>query len=153
MVSNMAGIVTLKNNVRLYVSETETLKAEDKLSHVNQLGDIGGEAEEIDTTCIDSEAREFETGFEDNGSLEVTLNIVDDEYAKMDTWKKSGKMLYWGLSTFNKAGEQIIGIQGRGFVKSAKLTGVTVGGLIQVVASIRLSGEIKTDFVDPVGGL
>jgi hypothetical protein len=150
MVIGMAGIATLKDNVRLYIGETETLTAENKISNINSIGDIGGEAEEIDTTTIDSIAKEFENGFEDNGSLEVTQNITDDEYAKMDTWKKAGTMLHWGLSTHNKAGEQILGLRGKGVVKSAKLTGISVGGLLQCVASIRLSGAIETDFVDPV---
>lgn len=148
----MAGIATLKDNVRLYIGETESLVAENKIGNISSIGDIGGEAEEIDTTTIDSMAKEFENGFEDNGSLEVTQNITDDEYTKMNDWKKSGVTLNWGLSTHNKAGEQILGLKGQGVVKSVKLTGISVGGLLQCVASIRLSGEIGTDFVDPVDG-
>jgi hypothetical protein len=145
----MAGIATLKDNVRLYIGEAADLTAADKISNINSIGDIGGEAEEIDTTCIDSMAKEFENGFEDNGTLEVTQNITDDEYTKMDAWKKSGVMLHWGLSTHKKDGAQIFGLKGQGVVKSAKLTGISVGGLLQCVASIRLSGEITTDFVSP----
>lgn len=145
----MAGIATLKNNVRLYIGETDSLVAENKIGNISSIGDIGGEAEEIDTTTIDSMAKEFENGFEDNGSLEVTQNITDDEYTKMDAWKKSGVTLNWGLSTFNKKGKQILGLKGQGIVKSVKLTGISVGGLLQAVTSIRLSGEIGTDFKDP----
>lgn len=148
----MAGIATLKDNVRLYIGETESLVAENKIGNISSIGDIGGEAEEIDTTTIDSMAKEFENGFEDNGSLEVTQNITNDEYTKMNDWKKSGVMLHWGLSTFNKKGKQILGLKGQGIVKSVKLTGISVGGLLQAVTSIRLSGEIGTDFVDPVAG-
>ena len=147
----MAGIATLKDNVRLYIGEAAVLTAQNKIGNISSIGDIGGEAEEIDTTTIDSMAKEFENGFEDNGSLEVTQNITDDEYAKMDAWKKAGKVLYWGLSTHNKKGELILGLKGQGVVKSVKLTGISVGGLLQCVASIRLSGEITTDFTDPVG--
>lgn len=146
----MAGIATLKDNVRLYIGETESLVAENKIGNISSIGDIGGEAEEIDTTTIDSMAKEFENGFEDNGSLEVTQNITDDEYTKMNDWKKSGVMLNWGLSTFNKKGKQILGLKGQGIVKSVKLTGISVGGLLQAVTSIRLSGEIGTDFTDPI---
>ena len=96
-------------------------------------------------------AKEFENGFEDNGSLEVTQNITDNEYTKMAAWKKSGTMLYWGLSTHNKTGTQILGLKGQGVVKSVKLTGISVGGLLQAVTSIRLSGEITTDFTEPSG--
>ena len=145
----MAGIATLKDNVRLYIGETSDLKIADKLGNISSIGDIGGEAEEIDTTTIDSMAKEFENGFEDNGSLEITQNITDDEYTKMDAWKKAGTMLYWGLSTHNKSGTQILGLKGQGVVKSVKLTGISVGGLLQAVASIRLSGAIATDFTEP----
>ena len=147
----MAGIAVLKDNTRFYLGKQETITAEDKVAHIASIGDIGGEAEEIDTTTIDSMAKEFENGFEDNGSLEVTQNITDNEYTKMDAWKKAGTMLYWGLSTHNKTGTQILGLKGQGVVKSVKLTGISVGGLLQAVTSIRLSGEIATDFTEPSG--
>ena len=147
----MAGIVTLKNNVRLYIGETAVLTTANKIGNISSIGDIGGEAEEIDTTTIDSMAKEFENGFEDNGSLEITQNITDNEYTKMDAWKKSGTMLYWGLTTHNKTGTQILGLKGQGIVKSVKLTGISVGGLLQAVTSIRLSGAIATDFTEPAG--
>ena len=145
----MAGIATLKDNVRLYIGETAVLTKANKIGNISQIGDIGGEAEEIDTTTIDSMAKEFENGFEDNGSLEVTQNITDNEYTKMAAWKKSGTMLYWGLSTHNKTGTQILGLKGQGVVKSVKLTGISVGGLLQAVTSIRLSGAIATYFTEP----
>ena len=147
----MAGIATLKDNVRLYIGESAVLTKTNKIGNISSIGDIGGEAEEIDTTTIDSMAKEFENGFEDNGSLEITQNITDNEYTKMNDWKKAGTMLYWGLSTHNKAGTQILGLKGQGIVKSVKLTGISVGGLLQAVASIRLSGEIATDFTEPSG--
>ena len=145
----MAGIATLKDNVRLYIGESAVLTKANKIGNISQIGDIGGEAEEIDTTTIDSMAKEFENGFEDNGSLEVTQNITDNEYTKMAEWKKSGTMLYWGLSTHNKTGTQILGLKGQGVVKSVKLTGISVGGLLQAVTSVRLSGAIATDFTGP----
>lgn len=147
----MAGIATLKDNVRLYIGESDLLTKTNKLGNISQIGDIGGEAEEIDTTTIDSMAKEFVNGFEDNGTLEITQNITSDEYTKMDTWKKSGTMLSWGLSVNNAKNTQILGLKGKGTVKSAKLTGISVGGLLQCVASIRLSGEIGTDFTEPAG--
>ena len=146
----MAGIATLKDNVRLYIGEASDLKIADKLGNISSIGDIGGEAEEIDTTTIDSTAKEFELGFEDNGSLEVTQNITDNEYTKMNTWKNSNKTVYWGLSTHTKTGEQILGLKGQGIVKSVKLTGISVGGLLQAVTSIRVTGAISAEFTEPV---
>jgi hypothetical protein len=146
----MAGIAVLKDNTRFFLGKQETLAAEDKVANIVSIGDIGGEAEEIDTTTIDSEAKEFENGFEDNGSLELTVNITNDEYTVMDGYKKSGEKLYWGLSALNKSKtEQVLGLKGQGIVRSVKLTGISVGGLLQAVTSIRVSGEIATDFVDP----
>jgi hypothetical protein len=147
----MAGIAVQKDNVRLYLFEAETPTKADKLGNISSIGDIGGEAEEIDTTTIDSKAKEFVNGFEDNGSLEITQNITSDEYAKMDAWKKSGTMLNWGLVSENLEGETVISMKGKGTVKSAKLTGISVSGLLQCVASVRLSGEITNDFVEPEG--
>ena len=146
----MAGIATLKDNVRLYIGETSDLKIADKLGNISSIGDIGGEAEEIDTTTIDSTAKECELGFEDNGYIEVTQNITDNEYTKMNTWKNSNKTVYWGLSTHNKAGVQILGLKGQGIVKSVKLTGISVGGLLQAVTSIRVTGAISAEFTEPV---
>lgn len=42
-------------------------------------------------------------------------------------------------------------MHGSGQIKSAKLTGISVSGLLQVQASIRVSGEIDNDFEDPIG--
>ena len=67
----------------------------------------------------------------------------------MNTWKNSNKTVYWGLSTHNKAGEQILGLKGQGIVKSVKLTGISVGGLLQAVTSIRITGAINTEFTEP----
>ena len=147
----MAGMATLKDNVRCYIGATSALKAENKLGNISQIGDIGGEAEDIETTTIDSMAKEYENGFEDNGTLEITQNLTDEEYTVMDGYKKSGAEIYWGISVLDKSKTtQVLGLKGKGIVKSAKLTGISVGGLLQVVASIRVNGEIATDFVDPV---
>lgn len=146
----MAGIAVLKDNTRFFLGKQETLTAEDKVANVASIGDIGGEAEEIETTTIDSDAKEFENGFEDYGTFDLTINITNDEYAVMDGYKKSGEKMYWGLSVLNKSKTaQVLGVKGQGTVKSVKLTGISVGGLLQAVTSIRVSGETATDFVDP----
>lgn len=145
----MAGIATLKDNVRLFVGTSE-LTAESKVGNISAIGDIGGEAEEIDTTTIDSLAKEYELGFEDNGSLEVTQNITNDEYTTMNGYKTSGAEVNWGLAVLNKnKTNQILGLSGKGIVKSVKLTGISVGGLLQAVTSIKISGAIDTEFKDP----
>lgn len=146
----MAGIATLKDNVKLFIWEgTGTVAWANKIGNIVSIGDIGGEAEEIDTTSIDSLAKEFVTGFEDNGTLELTQNITDDEFTVMDGYKKAGTMLKWGISVTGRTGTAVLGISGEGVVKSCKLTGISVGGLLQAVTSIRLSGDIGTTFTAP----
>lgn len=149
----MAGIATMKNNFRLYIwDEDKTVAAADRVGNISQLGDVGGEAEDIDVTTLESMAKEYINGFDDNGTLDITQNMTSNEYVTMDVRKKSGKILNWGISVFNnQRTKQILGLQGKGIIKSAKLTGISVGGLLQVVSSLRVNGVINNDFVDPVG--
>ena len=146
----MAGTATLKDNVRLYMAE-ENITAESKVGNIASIGDIGGEAEEIDTTTIDSMAREFVNGYEDNGTIEVTQNITDNEYTVMNGYKESGAEINWGIAFLNNGKtKQILGLSGKGIVRSVRVTGISVGGLLQAVTSLRVSGAIATDFQDPV---
>lgn len=148
----MAAVVVMRDNTRLFLWDpSENVKAADKMANITQIGDVGGDAEEIDTTAIDSMAKEFELGFVDNGTLSLTENVTDNEYAKMAQLMTSAQDVNWGISSFNKSGVQIIGIKGKGIVKSAKLTGISVSGLLQVTSDIRVNGEITQDFVDPIG--
>lgn len=148
----MAAIVVLKNNTRLYLAaEDASITAADRIAHITQIGDVGGQADEIDTTAIDDMAKTWELGFNDNGSVQVTINIMDTEYQDMVAYKDSGATLKFAISSFNKSGTQVIGLQGKCLVQSAALTGISVGGLLQVNATLRLTGEITQDFVDPSG--
>lgn len=148
----MAGIVTQKDNVRLFIwDENETVAAADKVGNITQLGDVGGETEDIDVTTIESIAREYENGFDDNGTVDITQNLTTNEYTTMSVRKDAGIPLKWGISAFNKRGVQVLGLQGKGLIKSAKLTGISVGGLLQATSSLRINGAISNDFVDPIG--
>lgn len=148
----MAGIVTQKDNVRMFIWDEEgTVSVSDKVGNITQLGDVGGETEDIDTTTIESLAREYENGFDNNGNVDITQNVTTNEYSTMAARKDSGDTVNWGISVFNKKGVQVIGLRGKGQVKSAKLTGISVGGLLQATSSVRISGAISNDFVDPIG--
>lgn len=148
----MAGIVVQKDNTRLFIWKAgEVVGAGDKVGNITNIGDVGGETEDIDTTTIESLAREYENGFDDNGTVDITQNVTQNEYVTMDTLKKNGDDIEWGISSFNKAGAQVIGLHGAGQIKSAVLTGISVSGLLQVNSSIRVSGEIDNTFVDPIG--
>ena len=148
----MAGIVTQKDNVRLFIwdADAQVTKA-DKVGNITQLGDIGGETEDVDVTTIESLAREYENGFDDNGTVDITQNLTTNEYTTMSVRKDAGESLNWGISAFNKKGQQVLGLHGKGLIKSAKLTGISVGGLLQATSSLRVNGAINNDFVDPIG--
>ena len=148
----MAGIATMKDNVRLFIwDEDKEVTAADKMGNITQIGDVGAEAEDIDVTTIDSLAREYENGFDDSGSVDITQNITTTESSYRASRQTNGDDVNWGISAFNKKGEQIIGLRGKGMIKSAKLTGISVGGLLQCNSSLRINGAIDNTFVDPIG--
>lgn len=141
----MAGIAVLKDNVRLYLGTT-TLTAADKIKNLVSIGDIGGgEVEEIDVTTIDSAAKEYVPGFADTGSVDVVQNITDNEYVKVKAWADANATLTGGIA-FKDAGDCNIGFSC--FVKSFKITGISVGGTLQVSYTLRLSGALTT-FAEP----
>lgn len=149
----MAGFAVMKDHVRLFVwSKNGSVAASDKVGNISQLGDIGGDTEEIDTTTIDSMAKEYVLGFFDAGSVDITQNVTENEYNTMAARADQGEEIRWGVSAFNAAGTQILGLQGHGFVKNPRLTGISVGGLLQSVAALRITGSVNRDFVDPIGG-
>lgn len=148
----MAAIVTMKDNVRLFIwDKGGTVTSGDKVGNITQLGDVGGETEDIDVTTIESLAREYENGFDDNGTVDITQNMTSNEYTYMASRKNNGDDIEWGISAFNKKGVQVIGLHGEGMIKSAKLTGISVGGLLQCTSAIRVNGAIDMAFVDPIG--
>ena len=146
----MAGIVTMKDNVKLYLGEVGAeLTAANKVGNITQISDIGGESEEIDTTTIESQAKESENGFEDNGTVDITQNLTNDEYVTMDEYKKAGTEKQFGLTIADKKGQHILGLKGRAVVRSVKLTGISVGGLLQVNTTLKLNGEVETGYEGP----
>jgi hypothetical protein len=146
----MAAVISIKDSVQLYIGEGETLKLTDAIGNKASIGDIGGDgAEEIDVTSMESEAKEYELGYEDYGSFDVTQFLNSDEYAKMATLKESGTNIKWGVLINNKAGEKVLGLQGAGKVKGVKLTGLSVGSAVQVVTTVRCSGAVTSDFELP----
>lgn len=148
----MAAIVTMKDNVRLFIwDKGAEVAAGDKVGNITQLGDVGGETEDIDITTIESPAREYENGFDDNGTIDITQNMTSNEYTYMASRKNNGDDIEWGISAFNKKGMQVLGLHGEGMIKSAKLTGISVGGLLQCSSALRVNGAIDMGFVDPIG--
>lgn len=144
----MAGIAILKDSVRLYVGATTLAKA-DKMSNVVSIGEIGADTEEIETTCLDSSAKEKTGGFTDYGTFSVEQNITESEYTKLSTLQKAGTPVKWAVFADNKAGETVFKMGGEGFVKTVKWSGATVGDLLKVSAEISISGEPSETVTEP----
>ena len=51
----------------------------DKGGEVTNIGAPDGEAADIDTTHLDSTAKEFLTGLPDNGNIEISMNGIADD--------------------------------------------------------------------------
>lgn len=144
------AIISIKDSVQLYIGTGETLALTDAIGNKASIGDIGGDgAEEIDVTKMESQTKEYELGFEDPGSFDVTQFLTDDEYTKMATLKDAGTKVKWGVLFNNKAGETVLGLSGEGLVKTVRMTGLSVGSAVQVVTTIRCSGAISSTFEKP----
>lgn len=149
----MAAVIVRDDLVQLYVGNGETLTATDAVGNKASIGDLGGEGrEEIDVTNMESDSKLFELGYQDNGSFDVTQFLNSDEFSKMEAFRASGENVKWGVIIKNKAGEKVLGLQGEGLVKTVKVTGMSVGSAVQVVSTIRVSGEITADFEIPTAG-
>ena len=148
----MAGIVQMKDNVRFFLWTGAAVQAADKLGNLVSIGEIGGEAESIDTTTLESMAKESEVGFTDNGTIPLVQNLTTNEYNKMRSLMDDGIVFNFGMSVWDrKTKSQVVGLQQKGIVTSLKLSEASVGSLMQVNTTITISGAINVGFVDPIG--
>lgn len=148
----MAGIVSMKDNVRLFIWLDDVVKAQNKLGNLVQIGDIGGETETVETTTLESMAKEYETGFTDNGTIDLVQNLTSDEYTFMEQLLNDGAVFNFGVSVWSRRDkQQKLGLKSSGVVTSLKATGFETGSLVQVNTTIQVSGALTNDFVDPIG--
>lgn len=148
----MAGIVQMKDNVRFFLWTGAAVQATDKLGNLVSIGEVGGEAESIDTTTLESMAKESEVGFTDNGTIPLVQNLTANEYNKMRSLMDNGTVFNFGMSVWDrKTKSQVIGLQQKGIVTSLKLSEASVGSLMQVNTTITISGAINVGFIDPIG--
>lgn len=169
----MAGIAIMKNNARLFIGLKDDFNTEYgtatkltqsiaeaitptiiaapsqssdkdyKVANNSSIGELGGEAEDIDVTALDSVAKENEAGFVDNGTQDITINVVDKKaYSNLKKWQDNAADLVICQTRYSKAGKPVVGIMYEGIIKSAKLTEASVGGVMQVNASIQVNGAI-----------
>lgn len=148
----MAGIVQMKDNVRFFLWTGAAVQAADKLGNLVSIGEVGGEAESIDTTTLESMAKESEVGFTDNGTVELVQNLTTTEYDKMKNLLDDGTVFNFGISVWSrKTKSQAMGLLQKGMVTSLKLSGFEVGGLVQVNTTVQISGALNLGFTDPIG--
>lgn len=148
----MAGIVSMKDNVRFFLWLDDVVKAQNKLGNLVQIGDIGGETETVETTTLESLAKEYETGFTDNGTIDLVQNLTSDEYTFMEQMLNDGVVFNFGVSVWSRRDkQQKLGLKSTGVVTSLKATGFETGSLVQVNTTIQVSGALTNDFVDPIG--
>ena len=169
----MAGIAIMKNNARLFIGLKDDFDTEYgtapkltqsianaitptiiaapsqehpkdyKVANNSSIGELGGEAEDIDVTALDSDAKENEAGFVDNGTQDIVINVVDKKaYSNLKKWQDNAADLVICQTRYSKAGKPVVGIMYEGIIKSAKLTEASVGGVMQVNASIQVNGAI-----------
>lgn len=100
------------------------------LANLTTIGELSGEAEEVDVTTLDSPGgnMEFVQGAKDNGSVEVEANnVYDGQASKIDSLYEAGDVRDW-IVTYN--------------------SGATLA--FKAYVSARTFGEATTDGVDKV---
>ena len=152
----MAGIVAKNDRTKLFLREAGAgaFALDDKIGNMTNIGDISSTDEEIDVTTLEQDVRDFENGFSDSGSIEITQNLTQDEFDIMSEYKENETDLKVGVAIINKAGMQVIGIQcAKAKIMTVTLGGMSVGGVLTVVTSIRIKSKFTRDFVAPGGSI
>ena len=116
--------------------------ANNKVANISELGDVGGEAEEVETTAFDSDAKETQPGAIDNGTFDLSLQITDAKVSRvLNAWQANSDMLVFDQVLYMKNGKPAFSQMGIGYIQSFHIT----GGLNEIVtaqATIRVSGAL-----------
>lgn len=149
----MAGIVAKNDRTKVFLTEAgvTAFVLADKVGKLTNIGDIGSTDDEVEVSDLEADTKEYETGLTDNGTLELTQNLTSSEYDDMMTYKEEEADLKVGIAITNKAGTVVIGRScASAKVLSVTLGGMSVGGVITVVTSLRLSAKLVTGFTIPL---
>ena len=145
----MAAIVGRTGSVVIYVGESETLTAADKLPHVKTFSVPNSEGSEIDVTDFDSTGKEVEIGLLDYGELQVTQHLNDDEYEVQQTRVEEATDVYFAYYIKNKKGEVIVGRTGKGIVKTVTIDGAEMDSAFTVQTTIKVNGKMTKSEAEP----
>ena len=149
----MAGYTVRKGNTRFFTWELaqKDPKAVDKLAHITDISFTAPSTSENDVSDYDSKGAEYEPGQIDYGSVSLTFNLNEYEYAVLNKMFRNQDKFNWGCSSFNNNGKTTLAMRGQGYFSSVGPANMGLNNVIQVTAEIRVSGEITNDFVDPIG--
>ena len=136
----MAGTRTMGSKLKLIAADQEST---DKVfTHLESIGAINGEAEEIDVTDLDSEenvgGNEFIQGAKDYGTLECVMRVIAanaDDVSILESLFTSGDIRDWNV--IDKTGTVAL----KGYVSAAGYGEKTTDGLSTYNFSIRISGR------------
>lgn len=143
--------MALANGTQIHKLDTEGTGYEYTLTDVTSGGEFGGERGEIESTTLDSEAKEFEAGMIDNGELALEMLANVDNYAKLETDYKSGGKYNFAITFPVGTAENNMDKKFKGFIKTCKITGITPDELLKISATIRISGHLQ-EFKKPIEG-
>ena len=110
--------------------------AEEALTNLLSIPDLGGDADNVETTDLDSANRTYIPGLKDFGDLEFEFNYEKTQYAKLNTAAVAGTSVEWEISF--PTGEKFT-FPG---VPSVRINGVGIGEVITYTLKISLSGDV-----------
>lgn len=126
-----------------------------KLGAITNFNGLGGQKPEIDTTNLDSEAKEFLTGLEDSGTFSVNVNIdpKDTSQEQVFALKDSGEVVAWALCLSDgaaaptaNAGDLAAPDDRSCFIFAATVQQFTVSGeadnIVKGQITLRITGKI-----------
>lgn len=124
------------------VEVEDALAAFQPIAHVRNISAFDGEASEIDTTDLDSTAKEFRLGLRDFGSLTLDLNRDDTDtgQARLFALQSSGAVEQFKitLNTPDTGGDTY---EFDGIVKSFTFS-TGVDGVNEGTCTIRITGAV-----------
>lgn len=133
----MAGVKTMGTSLTLKKAGSET---EDIiLSNLASIGEQATEAEEVDTTTLDSPGgnKEFVQGAKDPGTVEVVANnVFDGQVAKLNSIFKSGDTRDWVVTFVSNAT-----LEYSAYISAFTFGEATTDGLHTATFTLRLTGE------------
>lgn len=155
----MAGEVRTQG-MELYILDT-TIK---KIINVDDIGEFGPQADDIETTNYDSVGKEFITGLADNGEATIRINVIPDDPVHQLLFAEAGTGRRFQFAVCGSEGATDPTVSGGAIVpplasvrttdiftasiKTAKRTR-TKNEIVRGNITLRLSGGIATTWYDP----